>query len=166
MNNATKLVLTLLISSLVFGCNMTGANQDKNLRLIEKYVQAVENLDYETMASCLAEDYIGIGPSHNDSINKQDALVNWKDNVDNLYESIKYLKSRNIAVSTTSGDNPGDWVSNWAELQIKYQNGESVIVLVNSTYLIENEKIIKSFTFYNEADVLEQLGYVFINLGN
>ena len=68
MNNATKLVLTLLISSLVFGCNMTGANQDKNLRLIEKYVQAVENLDYETMASCLAEDYIGIGPSHNDSI--------------------------------------------------------------------------------------------------
>ena len=56
-------------------------------------------------------------------------------------------------------------MSNWAELQIKYKDGENVIVLVNSIYLIENDKIVKSFTFYNEADVLEQLGYVFINLG-
>ena len=27
----------------------------------------------------------------------------------------------------------------------------------------KNGKIIKSLTFYNEADALEQLGYVFIN---
>ena len=29
---------------------------------------------------------------------------------------------------------------------------------------IENGKIVKSFTFYNEADALEQLGYVFLDL--
>ena len=159
-------IFILLAFGLLWSCNPSGVNQEENLALIEKYVQAVENLDYETMASCLDENYIGLGPSHNDSITKQDALINWKHNVENLYESIKYLKSRNIAVTLTEGDNPGNWVSNWAELQIKYKSGESVVVLVNSTYLIENAKIVKSFTFYNEADVLEQLGYVFINLGN
>lgn len=162
-----KPTLIILLTLLVFwGCDDSGEKEAKNLALIEKYISAVENLDYETMASCLDDNYLGLGPSHNDSTTKQDALINWKHNVDNLYESIKYLKSRNIAVTTTTGDNPGDWVSNWAELQIKYQDGESVVALVNSTYLIENDKIVKSFTFYNEADVLEQLGYVFINLGN
>lgn len=166
MKNLKTTTFILLALGFLWSCNSSGGNEEKNLALIEKYVNAVENLDYETMASCLDDAYIGIGPSVNDSINKQDALKNWKDNVENLYESIKYLKSQNIAVTTTSGDNPGNWISNWAELKISYKNGESVTVLVNSTYLIENEKIVKSFTFYNEADVLEQLGYVFINLGN
>ena len=40
----------------------------------------------------------------------------------------------------------------------------SVTVWANSNYKVEDGKIVKSYTFYNEADVLEQLGYVFIKL--
>jgi len=36
----------------------------------------------------------------------------------------------------------------------------SVTVWANSNYLVENGKIKRSITFYNEADVLRQLGYV------
>lgn len=160
-----KVFYTLFASAFILGCNPSDKNTEKNLMLIEKYIQAVENLDYETMAVCLDENYIGMGPSYGDSIRKPQALENWKYSAEILYKSIKYTRSRNIAVTITTGDNQGDWVSNWAELNITYQGDEgSVTVQANSIYQIEKDKILKSFTFYNEADVLEQLGYVFINL--
>ena len=54
----------------------------------------------------------------------------------------------------------GDWVSNWAYLTIKYKDGRGPVnVWVNAVYKIENGKIARSRTFYNEADVLRQLGY-------
>jgi hypothetical protein len=36
----------------------------------------------------------------------------------------------------------------------------NIAVEINS---IENGKIVKSYTFYNEADALKQLGYIFID---
>lgn len=160
-----KLFLMLLGLPLVVGCASIDTNSEKNLALIDKYIQAVESLDYETMASCLDENYMGLGPARSDSINKPQALENWKYLVENSYESIKYKRSRNITANITTGDNQGEWVSNWAELEIKYKDeSETVIIWANTIYQIENEKIVKSYTLYNEADVLEQLGYVFINL--
>jgi hypothetical protein len=164
-NIMKKVVLMLLVLPLVLGCESIGTNSKKNLALIDKYIQAVENLDYETMASCLDENYLGLGPSRSDSITKPEAVENWKNVVENLYESIKYKRSRNITANITTGDNQGEWVSNWAELEITYKgDGETVTIWANTIYQIENEKIVKSYTLYNEADVLEQLGYVFIDL--
>ena len=112
------------------------------------------------MDDLLDDNYIGIGPSRNDSVNKEQAIINWKNNIENLYEKISYSKSKNIAVKTDQGE----WVSNWADLTIVYkESNKEVSLLVNSIYLIKNGKIVKSLTFYNEADALEQLGYVFIN---
>jgi hypothetical protein len=114
------------------------------------------------MDSLLADNYVGYGPSVGDSVNKQEALANWKYNAENLYESIKYTRYQNIAVTTTEKDeaDPGNWVSNWAYLTIKYKDGRGPVnVWVNATYKIENGKIARSRTFYNEADVLRQLGY-------
>jgi len=84
--------------------------------------------------------------------------------VENLYAGIKYNRSRNIAVSITTGDNQGDWVSNWAELDITYKDGRGpVTIWTNTIYQVQDDKITKSYTFYNEADALRQLGYVFIH---
>lgn len=164
MKNLFKLIILIAVLGCLWGCNQIANN---NVKLIEKYVQAVENLDYETMADCLAENYVGLGPSYGDSISKPQAIENWKESVANLYESIKYNRSRVIAVTINSGENQGDWVSNWAELNIKYQGDQGEVTLwANSIYQIENGKIIKSFTFYNEADAMEQLGYVFIDLND
>ena len=125
---------------------------------------AVENMDLKVMESFLAENYMGFGPSFGDSIGKKQALLNWKSNVENLYEKIEYQKSRNVAVTVTTGDNQGEWVSNWAELYILYKNGRGAVTIwANTIYRIENEKIVKSYTFYNEADALRQLGYIFTN---
>jgi hypothetical protein len=144
-------------------CSSGNKNADRNIAIIEQYIESVENLDYQTMELLLDDQYLGMGPSYGDSINKEAAVANWKYLVENLYESIHYSRSRNVAVTISSGDNQGDWVSNWGELTIRYKNTEdSVTIWANSIYQIEDGKIVKSFTFYNEADALRQLGYYFI----
>ncbi len=127
-------------------------------------MQAVESNDVAGMSNLLADNYIGYGPSVGDSTNKEDAIKNWKYNVENLYESIKYSRHFNIAVTVKEGEEalPGDWVSNWALLTIKYKDGRGPVnVYVNAIYKIDNGKIVLSRTIYNEADVLRQLGYNF-----
>ena len=159
-----KLIFILLVSIFFMGCNCDHNDADKNILLIEKYVSAVETENYEEMSSLLDDNYIGLGPSINDSIGKTEALANWKTNTENLYDKIEYQRSRIVAINITSGENQGEWVSSWAQLKITYKGDEgSVTIWANTIYQIENNKIVRSSTFYNEADALRQLGYVFIN---
>jgi predicted ester cyclase len=158
-----KIFLSLLVLPFLTSCSSNNRHAEKNIRLVKKYIQSVENLDYKTMESLLDDTYYGYGPSFGDSIGKAQVVEYWKHNVENLYESIQYKLSRNTAVTIKDGDNKGDWVSNWGELHIVYKNGKDVTLWANTIYKIENSKIVKSYTFYNEADALKQLGYVFIN---
>ena len=151
--------LAVLIISLVGCTSISEKKNTENIDLVKSYVQAVENLDFESMSNFLDDNYLGMGPSYGDSIGKSDAVENWKWSVENLYEKIKYNRSRFAAVTIPEGDNKGDWVANWAELTINFKNGGSATILANSNYQVENGKILKSITFYNEADVLRQLGY-------
>ena len=158
--------LLLLIPVVLASCYSGNPNAEKNIALIEKFVSAVEENDFNVMESILADNYFGVGPSVNDSTNKSLAVERWRFNVENLYEKIEYEQSKNIAVTIDSGQGKGEWVSTWAVLNITYKNDRGTVkLLTNTIYQIENDKIVKSSTFYNEADVLEQLGYVFINLG-
>jgi hypothetical protein len=138
---------------------------DEDVALVNKYFTAIENHDTAAMSSVMADNYKGYGPSIGDSAGKSEALENWKYNFDHYYATIKYNRYQNIASTITENDNaePGEWVSNWAYLSVKYKDGRGPIYLwVNSVYKIENGKIQKSRVFYNEADWLRQLGYRFI----
>lgn len=158
-----NLITLILITTVLMSCTSSVDNSKKNIALVENYITAVENLDSEGMDNFLSDDYIGYGPNYGASINKEEVLKNWKDYSNTLYKSIDYKKSKNIAVSITEGDNIGDWVANWAELTIVYLRDDAeVTIYANTTYQIKDGKIIKSYTIYNEADVLNQLGYLFI----
>ena len=136
--------------------------KSEDLAIAQRYMEAVETNNAAAMDSLLADNYMGYGPSVNDSVNKVDAIKNWKYNAENLYEYIKYTRHQNLAVTVKEGEQAeaGDWVSNWAYLTIKYKDGRGPVnVWVNAVYKIENGKIARSRTFYNEADVLRQLGY-------
>lgn len=158
-----QLIFLAVISIGFFSCNHAAEkNKSENLAIIKKYMEAVETNNAGTMDSLLADNYMGYGPSVGDSVNKQDAIKNWKYNAANLYESIEYTRHQNLAVTATEQDeaDPGDWVSNWAYLTIKYKDGRGPVnAWVNVVYKIENGKIARSRTFYNEADVLRQLNY-------
>lgn len=159
-----KLVKYLLILIILSGCDAGFKKAEVYIDLVEKYIKAVEEKDYTTMESLLAKNYKGYGPSHSDSTTREDALAAWKHNIENLYESISYERSRNVAVVIKDGPNKGVWVSNWAELVITYKNDDGTVTIwANTNYQIKDRKIVQSYTFYNEADALRQLGYAFIN---
>jgi hypothetical protein len=156
-----QLILFTAVSISLFSCNSsTGNKESENLAIAKKLIEAVETNDPATMDSLLADNYIGYGPSVSDSTNKADAITSFKYNAANLYESVKYTRSQSLAVSVKEGDAAGDWVSNWAYVTIKYKDGRGpVYIWANAAYKIENGKIVRSRTFYNEADALRQLGY-------
>ncbi|HOW25041.1 MAG TPA: hypothetical protein PK711_05160 [Bacteroidales bacterium] len=155
-----NLILIALTSICLAACtSITEKRHTENIDLVKSYVKSVEEMDFNAMETYLSDNYIGIGPSYGDSIGKKDAVANWKENVTNLYENIHYNRSKFIAVTIPEGDNQGEWVACWAELSISYKKGGSVTIWANTNYLLENSKIAKSLTFYNEADALRQLGY-------
>lgn len=156
-----NLIFFVFVSILLASCTSSKEKmQNENIDLVKKYIKSVEELDYNSMAGFLDDNYLGMGPSYGDSITKNQAVENWKSNVETLYEKIQYNRSRFAAVTIPDGDNKGEWVSNWAELSIVYKNGKgSVTIWANTNYLIKNGKIFRSITFYNEADALRQLGY-------
>lgn len=141
-------------------------SQRENIELVKSYVKSVEEMDYEAMEKFLADDYLGLGPSFGDSIRKDAAVKTWKSNVASLYERIHYNRSKFVAVTIPEGENKGEWVANWAELNIVFKSGRgSVTILANTNYLLKNGKIVRSLTFYNEADALRQLGYKIVPPG-
>ncbi|MCF6171195.1 MAG: ester cyclase [Bacteroidales bacterium] len=158
-----RLLFAMLVFPFLMSCSSGNDSSEKNIAVVDKYIQSVENMDYKTMETLLADDYQGYGPSFNDSVGKEQAIESWKYNVQNLYKKIEYKKEQHAPVFISKGPNKGDWVSSWAELFITYKSGETVTIWANTTYKVENGKITKSYTFYNEADAFRQLGFVFIH---
>jgi hypothetical protein len=158
-----QLIFILTVSVSLLSCAPSSDKTKKeSLAIAKRYMEAVETKNYAVMDSLLADNYKGYGPSVGHSINKADALAYWKYNADNLYDSVIYTQYQNIAVTIPEEEaaEAGDWVANWAYLTLKYKDGRGPVhVWVNSVYRIENGKIVHSRTFYNEADVLYQLGY-------
>ena len=158
-----KHIPLLCLSILIAACSSTSDQQKiekENIAVIEKYIQAVQAKDTQTMMDLLADNYVGYGPSFSDSTDKEQAIANWKDVAENLYDKIEYIRTVNIAEEVTEGPHPGNFVSDWASLKITYKDGRGPVRLnMNAIYRIENGKITLSRTFYNEADVLRQLGY-------
>jgi predicted ester cyclase len=156
-----NLILLAFVSICLVACtSSTEKKQNENIDLVKNYIKSVEGLDFDSMGKFLDDNYLGLGPSYGDSINKNQAVENWKSNVADLYESIHYNRSRFASVTIPDGESKGDWVANWAELNIVYKNGKgSVTLWANTNYLVENGKIIRSLTFYNEADAMRQLGF-------
>ena len=98
-----QFILLLVVGGTLFSCTSSIDNKGKeNLAIAKRYLEAVETKNVVTMDSLLADNYMGYGPSVDDSTNKAEALANWKDNADNLYESIKYTRYQNIAVTAAT----------------------------------------------------------------
>ena len=155
-----KIILTLTVFLGLLAACQPPDNSQASIDLVQKYLEAVDHNDYELMASLLADDYVGLGPSIDDSTNKEQALANWKWNTDSLYEDVSYERTQTFASTIKDGPYAGDWAYHWAHVTITYQDGSGPVeLLMNAVYKIENGKIARSRSFYNEAEVWEQLGY-------
>jgi ketosteroid isomerase-like protein len=158
------IIVLAVVGLLLAGCTSSAEKKEKdNLAVARKYMEAVETKNLAVIDSLLADNYMGYGPSIGDSINKEGAVLNTKYLMENFYESFEYTRHKELAVTVTEGEAIGDWVLNWAYLTIKFKDGSGPVYLwVNIVYRIENGKIVHSRTFYNEADVMRQLGYTMV----
>jgi hypothetical protein len=156
-----QLIVLAITGIFLAGCTSPAEKKEReNLAIAQKYMKAVETKNILVIDSLLADNYMGYGPSINDSINKEGAVLNTKFLMENFYESFEYTRHKEVAVTVKEGEVAGDWVLNWAYLTIKFKDGRGPVhVWVNIVYRIENGKIVHSRTFYDEADVLRQLGY-------
>lgn len=163
MKPIQKLVLYAGLGLIAFSCSSANeTNKAEDLALLKNYVRAVESLDYEAMSNFLDDNYLGLGPSYGDSITKNQALESWKFNSENLYKKIEHTKAQYAFVTIPEGISQGEWIASWSELKITYKNEQSVMIWANSNYQVKDGKIVRSLTFYNEADALRQLGYEFL----
>ncbi|RYG29106.1 MAG: hypothetical protein EOO01_38725 [Chitinophagaceae bacterium] len=156
-----KIFTTIVICISLFSCTSKEKETTaENIKVAREYMRAVETKDAAKIEFLLADNYVGYGPSVDDSTTKKEALQAWKFNSANLYETYEYTRHKELAINVPEGEAKGDWVLNWAYLTIKYKDGRGPINLwVNVVYRMEFGKIVQSRTFYNEADALRQLGY-------
>ena len=161
MKNNLSTYLLLCMIWIATSCAPSSSGGEQNIAIVEQYVAAVENQNVDEMERLLGDDYIGFGPSLGDTIRREAALENWKDYTETLYESISYDNVRLLPVVITDGARPGEYVSMYSIVNITFKSGEEVKTWANTVYKIEAGRIAQTYTFYNEADVYEQLGYSF-----
>ncbi len=154
--------MSIVLLSFFFSCATSNNDYEKtkqeNIAIVEKYIKSVENKDYKTMEDLLSDDYMGYGPGFSDSINKPDAIQNYKNVAENLYEKLSYTRSLNIAAEVKEGPRPGNFVSNWAHLTVTFKDGRGPVnIYANTAYRIEKGKITMTRTIYDELDAIHQL---------
>jgi len=136
MKTTKQLILSFISLFILSSCSQDGNNKE-GIRIIEKYVQAVETKDVDAMAELLHEDYKGYGPSISDSTNRKEALENWEYLSSEFYEEIKYEDVENLTHSIKTGPRKGEWISNWALLSLTYKDGRGPVKLfVNAVYVL------------------------------
>lgn len=158
-----KAIYIPLLVLLFASCAMQDQSFQEDLKIVEKYQQALKDHDFETMKSILADDYVGYGPSVSDTTNKDDALLIWERNMEYLFEKLEFNIAENIAITSNKGSDAGQWVSSWGKLVVKFQKtGKESQIWSNQIFLVKDGKIQKSYLFYNEADALRQAGYHYV----
>lgn len=161
----TVVLLFLIVSQLVFSQNkelnykdnvVENPEAESDIKVVNDYVNALINNELAKAEKLLAEKYIGLGPSANDSITKQETINSWK-------ESHKVRSNQKVSfVSQTfrvlQGDLKGDWVSQWGNYSFT-QNGKNVKLPYQFTALISNGKIDRSSIYFDNLAVLLALGF-------
>jgi hypothetical protein len=131
-------------------------------KIVYAYVDAVLNKNFTAMDTLLAENYMAYGPAVTDSLNKSQEIESWKKQWTEAYSSITYNRITSVFKHIDSGNFAGDWVADWANIVLNYQNGKSVRFGLNEVYKVVNNKIVLSSAYYDAAGIMKQLGYTFV----
>ncbi|MGL1885245.1 MAG: nuclear transport factor 2 family protein [Reichenbachiella sp.] len=154
--------LLLILSLFFYQCKTTKTLERNHVEVVEAYIAAIENKDFDTMDSLTTDQFYSVGPSLGDTIQKDEMLRNWRVNSKTTIEQINFRESRVSLLAMPSRSEYGDWVGEWSIAKIKYKNGNDPVKLfINSNYLVVGGKISRALILYNQADMYNQLGYRF-----
>ncbi len=131
-------------------------NAEADLKVVSDYIKQTAAGDIAKAKSLLADTYMEYGPGSKDSADVAKVVSDWEN-------SYKVTSNRSIGFvqqtfRVTSGPQKGDWVSVWGTYAFT-QNGKSVSFPLQITALVANGKIQRTIVYFNELDIITQLGY-------
>jgi predicted ester cyclase len=167
-----KISITLFLLSMICACSQHHEKEETmakpvnegegQINIVYAYIDAVLNKDFTAMDTMLAPNFMAYGPAVTDSVNKSQEIDSWKKEWAETYDSITYNRITTVFKHIDSGNFAGDWVSDWANITLKYKNGKTAKFGLNEVYKVVNSKIVLSSAYYDAAGIMKQLGYTFV----
>ena len=164
MKNLVFVVLLILVASCAQPTEPAGPSEidlrnEANTKVVYAYIDAISNNNVGALGDMLSDEFWNYGPGINDSTNKAQTIATWQTNWDSLVTNITYERLGTGTENPTEGPNAGDWVMDWANVTVDYQDGTSATFMFNGVFMLENGKIIMSASIYDRWDMLDQRGF-------
>ena len=160
-----RLIIPALLVLGMASCNKPAPIVDtvgeQNKALVQKYIDVLVKGDTSSMDSFLAEKFMSYGPARKDSSNRQQEMDGYKKNWRESWASVQFIQAAIHAFTLPPGEkNPGDWVAVWGDVTINHKDGKpSVTFRWHGVYRVKEGKIDLGVAFYDNNDILVQLGY-------
>ena len=159
-----KLVVPAMLLLTVVACNQQPAAPvvdtvgENNKAIVQKYSDAIVKGDTVGMEAFLADTYKGYGPGLTDSTDRAKEITGWKKSWREEFASIDFDRAGTIAFTVpTDGKYPGDWVAEWAFINVTYKNGTKPFKFWwHGVSRVKDGKIEVSRAFYNQNDYFTQ----------
>jgi len=159
----TAIVLFLAIGQITFAQEKSyketvteNPTAEEDLKVISDYINALTNNKMTVVSGLLADDYVGTGPSNEDTETKAEQIAGWKE-----AHKVRTDQKNDFVVNTfrvLDGDLKGDWVSVWGTY-IFNQEGVAMTLPYQFTALVENGKISRSIIYYDRLAIREAMGF-------
>ena len=131
-------------------------NAEADMKVVSDFVNACVNEDTIKAKSLLDANYLGFGPSINDSATALEEINAWKENY-------KIHSARKVSFITQTyrvlvGDRKGDWVSLMGDYSCTL-NEKKMKMPFQLTARLLNGKIVGAITYWDKKYLSETLGY-------
>ena len=131
-------------------------NAEADMKVVSDFVNACVNEDTIKAKSLLDANYLGFGPSINDSATALEEINAWKENY-------KIHSARKVSFITQTyrvlvGDRKGDWVSLMGDYSCTLNEKKMKMPFQLTARLLDG-KIVGAITYWDKKYLSETLGY-------
>lgn len=167
MRNQKTLIILFALAMGIVSCAPSNENNahrnPENETLVKNYMNAVVTGDTSKLEEFLAENYMSFGPRITDSIDRAGTVADFKNNWKKNWRAVEFNRYTMLSSTNTEGPVAGDWVLDWAKVTIHSKTKTpSYTVNWHAVFRVKDGKIDREIDFFNEADILGQIGFTFV----
>lgn len=132
-------------------------NAEADMKVVSDFVNACVNEDTNKAKSLLDANYLGFGPTINDSATAKEEIDAWKENY-KIHSARKVSFITQTTYRVLVGDRKGDWVSLMGEYSCTLNEKKMKMPFQLTARLLDG-KIVGAITYWDKKYLSETLGY-------